>query len=128
MHEHHALFATVLFAFAVCSTRAATVNIQLTISKGIAAPDCVDRNVYLINGQFAPGPTIFVNEGDWLNLTVSNAMASKSEMVSIHLHGLRQRGTPASDGAAFVSSAPISPGETRAVLTKIGDHEAGTYY
>jgi hypothetical protein len=74
-----------------------------------AAPDCVEKMVITINGQF-PSPTIHAVEGDTLVVKLKNNLPT--EGVSIHWHGIRQRGTPFYDGSAFVSQCPINPGET----------------
>jgi hypothetical protein len=74
-----------------------------------AAPDCVEKMVVAINGQF-PSPTIHAVEGDTLVVKLKNNLPT--EGVSIHWHGIRQRGTPFYDGSAFVSRCPINPGET----------------
>jgi hypothetical protein len=74
-----------------------------------AAPDCVEKMVIAINGQF-PSPTIHAVEGDTLVVKLSNNLPT--EGVSIHWHGIHQRGTPFYDGSAFVSQCPINPGET----------------
>ncbi|KAI9680058.1 MAG: hypothetical protein M1817_005074 [Caeruleum heppii] len=70
------------------------------------APDGVEREVYLINGQ-QPGPLIEVDEGDDLEIFVKNDLAVET---SIHWHGLLQRGTPQMDGVPGVTQKPIKPG------------------
>jgi hypothetical protein len=74
-----------------------------------AAPDCVEKMMIAINGQF-PSPTIHAVEGDTLVVKLKNNLPT--EGVSIHWHGIHQRGTPFYDGSAFVSQCPINPGET----------------
>jgi L-ascorbate oxidase len=64
--------------------------------------------VIAINGQF-PSPTIHAVEGDTLVVKLKNNLPT--EGLSIHWHGIRQRGTPFYDGSAFVSQFPINPGE-----------------
>jgi L-ascorbate oxidase len=58
-------------------------------------------------------------------MTISNQNDSP---LSIHLHGLLQKGSPASDGASYISSSPLAPWETRSLTTKIGANEAGTFF
>jgi L-ascorbate oxidase len=73
-----------------------------------AAPDCVERLIIAINGQF-PSPTIQAVQGDTVVVNLKNNLPT--EGVTIHWHGISQKGTPFSDGAAFVSQCPINPGE-----------------
>ena len=89
---------------------------------GTVAPDCFALpNSYMVNGAWS-GPNIFASEGDTLLMTIVN---QNDAPLSIHLHGLRQAATPASDGSAFIASAPLAPFETRTVRSEIGDTEAG---
>ncbi|KMT02191.1 hypothetical protein BVRB_9g207060 [Beta vulgaris subsp. vulgaris] len=87
------------------------------------APDCEERVVMGINGQF-PGPTIRAEVGDTIHVDLTNKLST--EGVVIHWHGIRQLGTPWADGTASISQCPINPGETftyRFVVDK-----AGTYF
>lgn len=87
------------------------------------APDCQQRVVMGINGQF-PGPTIRAHVGDTINVELTNKLGT--EGVVIHWHGIRQLGTPWADGTASISQCPINPGQTftyRFVVDK-----AGTYF
>ncbi len=88
---------------------AAVLEYDWVVGYLAAAPDCVEKLVIAINGQF-PSPTIHAVEGDTLVVKLTNNLPT--EGVSIHWHGIRQRGTPFYDGSAFVSQCPINPGET----------------
>ncbi|KAK0891582.1 hypothetical protein LTR91_024576, partial [Friedmanniomyces endolithicus] len=88
------------------ATLAATRSYNLTLHRGIRAPDGFDREVYLINNQ-QPGPLIEANQGDVLEVTVHNALDVAN---TIHWHGLLQRGTPHMDGVPGVTQYPIPPG------------------
>jgi hypothetical protein len=88
---------------------AAVLEYDWVVGYLAAAPDCVEKMVITINGQF-PSPTIYAVEGDTLVVKLKNNLPT--EGVSIHWHGIRQRGTPFYDGSAFVSQCPINPGET----------------
>ncbi|KAL3853268.1 hypothetical protein ACJMK2_016823 [Sinanodonta woodiana] len=57
-----------------------------------------------------PGPPIIVYENQTVIVHVKNKL--KSESVTIHWHGLHQRGTPWMDGVPFVTQCPILPGQT----------------
>ncbi|KAI3318680.1 multicopper oxidase [Xylariaceae sp. AK1471] len=81
-------------------------SFDLTVSWNKHAPNGVDRNVILINGQF-PGPEIEVNEGDDVVVTVHNKMPFNTTM---HFHGIEQLNTPWSDGAPGVTQREIQPG------------------
>ncbi|PLW08513.1 hypothetical protein PCASD_21949 [Puccinia coronata f. sp. avenae] len=61
----------------------------------------------VVNSQF-PGPLIEANEGDTLNVFVVNRM---SAAVTIHWHGIFQRGSPWMDGVTGVTQCPIQPGQ-----------------
>ncbi|KAI0025995.1 Cupredoxin [Xylariomycetidae sp. FL0641] len=84
-----------------------TRHYDFTVTKLTAAPDGVDNEVILVNGQF-PGPLVECNWGDWLEVTVYNNVSD--EGTSVHFHGLLQQETPWMDGVPGVSQCPITPG------------------
>jgi FtsP/CotA-like multicopper oxidase with cupredoxin domain len=47
--------------------------------------------------------------------------------ITIHMHGLVQKGTPFSDGVGGVSQTAIKPGESHTVTTNTAIGDAGTY-
>ncbi|EEF41506.1 laccase, putative [Ricinus communis] len=69
---------------------------------------CKTQNVITVNGMF-PGPTLEVNNGDTLVVTVTNRAQYN---VTIHWHGIRQMRTGWADGPEFVTQCPIRPGGT----------------
>lgn len=78
--------------------------------------------VYAINGEI-PGPNIVVFEDQVVSITVRNAL--KLEGVTIHWHGMVQRGTPWMDGPEMISQCPINPGQTfeyRFIASPVGTH------
>ncbi|KAK3087150.1 hypothetical protein FSP39_002348 [Pinctada imbricata] len=78
--------------------------------------------VLAINNQY-PGPNIVVYEGQTVVVHVTNNLIN--EGVTIHWHGLRQRGTPYMDGVSMVTQCPINPDETftyRFKADTIGTH------
>ncbi|KAL3718490.1 hypothetical protein ACJRO7_003598 [Eucalyptus globulus] len=87
------------------------------------SPDCVERPVMGINGQF-PGPTIRAKAGDTLHVELTNKLTT--EGVVIHWHGIRQFGTPWADGTASISQCVINPEETFVYRFKVD--KAGTYF
>lgn len=98
------------------------VEKQLVITSGYSSPDGMVLKTLLVNGQFS-GPSIYVERGDTLRLTVVNSQTMK---MSIHLHGILQHKTPENDGAAYISAMPIDPFQKTTISTVI-DQEPGTH-
>ncbi|CAM8904913.1 unnamed protein product [Rhodiola kirilowii] len=73
------------------------------------SPDCYKKVVITINGR-TPGPTIVAQQGDTVVVELKNSLLT--ENVAIHWHGIRQIGTPWSDGTEGVTQCPILPGDT----------------
>ncbi|PQQ04903.1 L-ascorbate oxidase isoform X1 [Prunus yedoensis var. nudiflora] len=73
------------------------------------SPDCFKKLVITINGR-SPGPTILAQQGDTIIVELTNSLWT--ENVAIHWHGIRQTGTPWSDGTEGVTQCPIVPGDT----------------
>ena len=73
-------------------------------------PQFVDGKTYrlaiAVNGQI-PGPTLIVHEGQEVEIHVHNNLTT--EGISIHWHGMHQRGTPWMDGVGQVTQCPIGP-------------------
>lgn len=67
------------------------------------------RLVIAINGTF-PGPRIEAYENQTMQITVINTLHTDS--VTVHFHGIHQKGSPHMDGVAFVSQCPVLPGQT----------------
>lgn len=84
---------------------------DFVIERAVMAPDGVERDVIVINGQF-PGPTIEANWGDTIEVTVVNTITGPQEGTSLHWHGILQKGTPYEDGVPGVTQCPIAPGQT----------------
>ena len=78
---------------------------------GCSIPMMVDGRSYrefiAVNGRI-PGPTLIVYKGQYVIIDVFNHLTN--EGVTIHWHGIHQKGTPWMDGVAAVSQAPIVPG------------------
>ncbi|MCJ1470848.1 hypothetical protein MMC07_009495 [Pseudocyphellaria aurata] len=89
----------------------ATRQYDFTIRRGFIAPDGVNKSVILINDQF-PGPTIEVNWGDTVQVTVNNEITGPEEGTAMHWHGILQRQTQWSDGTPAVQQCPIAPGKS----------------
>ena len=78
---------------------------------GLRSPDCLNnfeerRSMFVANNLF-PGPTIEANEGDTIIVKIKND--NPGTAASIHFHGIHQKGTPYTDGAAFVTQCALGP-------------------
>ena len=104
-----------------------TINKHFTISRGVIAPDGVQKNVLLINDQF-PGPTLEANWGDMFNITVQNDITGPEEGTSIHWHGILQRETPWADGVPSVEQCPIAPGKSMTYTFKADLYGTSWYH
>ncbi|CAL5039067.1 unnamed protein product [Urochloa decumbens] len=92
-----------------CAEAAKARHFKWEISNIFWSPDCEEKVVIGINGQF-PGPTIRARVGDTIHVELKNAL--HTEGVVIHWHGIRQIGTPWADGTAAISQCAINPEET----------------
>ncbi|PLW20584.1 hypothetical protein PCANC_06544 [Puccinia coronata f. sp. avenae] len=90
----------------VITNKPRTLNYTFVVTNQTGAPDGFMRSMLVINGQY-PGPLIEANEGDTINVLVVNRMTYP---VSIHWHGLHQKGNPWMDGVSGVTECPIQPG------------------
>ncbi|KZV53747.1 ascorbate oxidase [Dorcoceras hygrometricum] len=86
------------------------------------SPDCYKKLGITINGR-SPGPSIIAQQGDTIVVELTNSLIT--ENVAIHWHGIRQIGTPWSDGTEGVTQCPIQPGDT--FVYKFVVDRAGTY-
>ncbi|XP_021651094.2 L-ascorbate oxidase isoform X1 [Hevea brasiliensis] len=86
------------------------------------SPDCYKKLAITINGR-TPGPTILAQQGDTIIVKLQNNLLT--ENVAIHWHGIRQIGTPWSDGTGGFTQCPIQPGEK--LIYKFVVDRAGTY-
>lgn len=81
------------------------------------------RMVVVANGTM-PGPPLIVYEGQQLIINVVNKLPS--EQVTIHWHGLPQKGWEYMDGVPFLSQCPIQSGES--FLYNFTATPRGTYW
>ncbi|KAF2459428.1 Cupredoxin [Lineolata rhizophorae] len=88
-----------------------TRHYDFTIARAVVAPDGIDRDAILVNGQF-PGPTIEANWGDWIEVVVHNDITGPEEGTSVHWHGMLQKDTPWYDGVPSIGQCPIAPGSS----------------
>ncbi|XP_064638257.1 uncharacterized protein LOC135494275 [Lineus longissimus] len=82
------------------------------------------RILYVVNGSF-PGPTLTVYSGQNITVHIVNRLLDVA--ISMHFHGIHQRGTPFADGVGYVSQCPINPGQTFSHNFKIFQ-PSGTYF
>ncbi|KAG0628617.1 hypothetical protein M758_1G039900 [Ceratodon purpureus] len=113
----------VLLMVMLHAAEAAVVKYDWNVDYMFGAPDCVEKLILAVNGQY-PSPTIRAVVGDTVVVKITNHIPSES--VVFHWHGMHQRGTPYFDGAAYVSQCPINPGEIFTYKFKVD--RAGTYF
>ncbi|OXU30144.1 hypothetical protein TSAR_011222, partial [Trichomalopsis sarcophagae] len=75
--------------------------------------DGVERGILTAN-RMIPGPSIQVCEGDKVVIDVENHMEGME--VTIHWHGIWQKGSQYYDGVPFVTQCPIQQGTTFRIL------------
>ncbi|TGO84187.1 hypothetical protein BPOR_0537g00020 [Botrytis porri] len=81
------------------------------VTNTTCAPDGVTRqNCMLVNGQY-PGPTLYADWGDMIQVTLKNSMPDNG--TGIHWHGLRQYHTCTEDGVPGITECPLAPGDTK---------------
>ncbi|KAH9295286.1 hypothetical protein KI387_038874, partial [Taxus chinensis] len=112
-----------LVAVSICTEAARIRHYRWNVRYAYKSPDCYEKLVITINGEF-PAPTILAQEGDLIYVELTNHLPT--ENVAIHWHGIRQIGTPWSDGAEAITQCPIVPGET--FVYKFTVDRPGTYF
>ncbi|KAJ3643230.1 hypothetical protein Zmor_025954 [Zophobas morio] len=104
----------------VCTPNATNV---MTSSCQCVLADGVERGILTAN-RMVPGPSIQVCEGDKVVVDVDNRMEGME--VTIHWHGVWQRGTQYYDGVPFVTQCPIQQGNVFRYQWVAGN--AGTHF
>jgi laccase len=102
-----------------------TRSYNFTITNGTLAPNGVERQGFLINGQY-PGPTIFADWGDWIEVSVTNEMQYNG--TTLHWHGFRQFYTNGEDGVPGVTECPIAPGQSKTYRFQATQHGTSWYH
>lgn len=119
-------FLSLLAAFAVavvCSAHTHTFHFNATHLE--ANPDGTHpRRVIGINGQW-PIPTIRIKKHDRVVIHYTNGLEGQN--LSLHFHGLFQKGANAMDGAEMITQCPIPPGHSFTYNFTV-DSQAGTYW
>ncbi|RLM58781.1 laccase-25-like [Panicum miliaceum] len=94
-------------ALVACCGHAATVEHTFDVGNFSISQLCQPATVITaVNGQL-PGSTIRVHEGDTVVVHVIN---NSPYNITVHWHGLFQRGTQWADGPEMVTQCPIRPG------------------
>ncbi|AQK49559.1 Putative laccase family protein [Zea mays] len=91
----------------VCGGLGATVEHTFDVRNDLSISQLCQpaRAITAVNGRL-PGPTIHVREGDTVVVHVIN---NSPYNITIHWHGLFQRGTQWADGPEMVTQCPIRP-------------------
>lgn len=102
-----------------------TVSYDFTITNTTLAPDGYQRQGFAINGQF-PGPTIYANWGDNIQVTVNNEMQNNG--TGIHWHGMRMFQNNNMDGVPGVTECPIPPGSSKTYTFQATQYGTSWYH
>jgi FtsP/CotA-like multicopper oxidase with cupredoxin domain len=118
-----------LFLMEIVTAKDVTYDwtLQSVVSE-VYSPDCMNtkeerRSMFLVEDSF-PGPTIEADEGDTIIVRVTNNNPATS--ASIHFHGVHQKGTPFSDGAAFITQCALGPLQSQ--VYTFDAYPPGTHY
>ncbi|XP_059664353.1 laccase-3-like [Cornus florida] len=114
----------IVFDFLSCFAYAETLYHEFVVEATPQKRLCRTRSVITVNGQF-PGPTLEARDGDTLVIKVIN---SARYNVSIHWHGIHQKGTPWADGPEYVTQCPIQPGASYTYRFTIEDQEGTLWW
>lgn len=102
--------------------------LEWRVTKELRSPDGVEKDIYLINGQF-PGPTIEAMSGDKLEINVFNDIKNDDkDGIAIHWHGLSMKGANEMDGTVGVTQCTIASGQNFTYNFRIEDTQHGTYW
>ncbi|MCL7025507.1 hypothetical protein MKW94_028939 [Papaver nudicaule] len=105
-------FGSLIFTFffvgclSFLSAEAALKKYQFDVQVKNVSRLCNAKPIVTVNGMF-PGPTIYVREGDRLQINVTNYAQYN---MSIHWHGLKQFRNGWADGPAYITQCPIQTG------------------
>ncbi|KZC07190.1 Putative laccase-17, partial [Dufourea novaeangliae] len=99
-------------------------NCSKIVDESVIGHEGIPRNRYLgINGK-SPGPRIEVCHGDTIEVLLYNRLGS--EELSLHWHGLQQKGSAHMDGVPMVTQCAVLPfGGFR---YKLKPESVGTYF
>ncbi|CAO1944416.1 unnamed protein product [Urochloa humidicola] len=98
-----------VLAVSSAAVHAATVEHTFNVATVSWQRICQPGNVSIPAVDGVPGPVIEASEGDSLVVHVIN---DSPYAVTVHWHGVFQRGTPWADGPVMVTQCPILPGHS----------------
>ena len=102
----------------------AKISFELLFSRQVAEIGGRNNSIITVNGLY-PAPTLRVQRGDQLVINVTNFL-SQTELLNVHWHGIRQIGTPWSDGTTGVTNCPIYYGANYSYQFTV--NVSGTYW
>lgn len=118
------LLTAALFCAFFSAVSAKLVRHNLVVARGTSWVDCYEeKDMFLINGKI-PGPAIYAELGDDLELTVKNNLEDAA--FSMHWHGILHPKSPWNDGTPGVTEYSILPGQQRTYRFKA--EKPGTYF
>lgn len=123
------LFSSLLtFLFFTAPALADVKRYDLNIVNSLVSPDGGAARVAILADGRVPGPLITAKRGDLLQVKVANELTdtSMTQGTSIHWHGFFQYRNAESDGTAWVTQCPISPGHDFTYNMTIT--QTGTYW
>ncbi|CAA0832419.1 Laccase-1 [Striga hermonthica] len=85
---------------------------------------CHTKKVLTVNGKY-PGPTVAVNEGDNVEIKVTNRVATNT---TIHWHGVKQVRTGWADGPAYITQCPIGAGKSYVYKFSVASHRGTLWW
>ena len=106
----------------ICGSSSKCVPFSVDVTRGDINAGGFTRDGILVNGSF-PGPPLKLKVGDCVDFVVNNKM---DEATGVHFHGIRQYGTPWSDGTPGLSQYSIQPGES--YMYQWTADASGTYF
>ncbi|KAI9297106.1 hypothetical protein K502DRAFT_357709 [Neoconidiobolus thromboides FSU 785] len=112
-----------LFGCLAHLTLSKKISQSWTLTEANFAPDNFLTEGILINGGF-PGPQIDAVAGDSIEIKVNNKLHKN---VTIHWHGITQKGSCKSDGVPMVTQDAIRPGQQYTYKFNVYD-QSGTYF
>ncbi|CAG8517303.1 12299_t:CDS:2, partial [Ambispora leptoticha] len=119
----------IIITITILSLLATGINIReynFTITY-LPIKDCgnPNRDVIHINGAYPP-PPIRASVGEIIRVNMINHM--QKDNITLHFHGIRQRGTPLADGVPFITQYQTEPNKTYTYEFVACPEQAGTYF
>ena len=117
----HFFIRVIFFSFILINnSNAKIVDYQLTFDYQTTSFDGKSTLGMAVNGSI-PAPTLYFQEGDTAEITVTNAMYVDT---SVHWHGILLPNHE--DGVPYVNHPPIEPGQSH--IFRFKTRQSGTYW